>query len=145
MDSTGWDASRYYPPDGGLHYRAHSVIATVPPEEVEAAVTEVLGLGIDHEAITVVPADRYEDFAVLTRHGFRGFIDRLVANLGGDLDLVRALAEDMGRGRLLLGIAVGDDHERRLHVATVFKGHRGRRVTYLGPRAIVALDEEPVA
>ena len=141
-DTTG-DLSRYEPPAGETHYPTDCVIGIVPVEQAQALIDAVRAAGAGDDAITVQPADRRDDLAAeLRAGGVKGFINRLTASTGGDLDVATALQRDLLPGRVALATNVGDDEALRYRVGDAYRQHQAIHVNYMGRRAIESLDGE---
>ena len=143
MTETTGDLSRYEPPSGGLHYPADSVIGIVPVEQAQPLIDAVRAAGAGEDAIIVVPAGRRDDLAAeLKAGGVRGFVNRLTASTGGDLDVARVIERDLQPGRVALATNVGNDEALRYRVGDAYRQHQAIHVNFMGRHAIESLDGE---
>ena len=143
MTETAGDLSRYAPPPGDLSYPTDSVIGIVPVDQAQALIDAVRAAGITDDAILVVPADRRDDLAAsVGGSGFKGFINRLTASTGGDLDVANVMERDLQPGWVALGTNVGNDESLRFRVGEMYRQHQATHVNYMGRRAIESLDGE---
>ena len=141
-ESTG-DLSRYEPPPGELNYPTDCVIGIVPVERARELIDAVRAAGAGEDAITVVPADRRDDLASpLRASGVRGFVNRLTASTGGDLDVATVIERDLQPGRVGLATNVGNDEALRYRVGDAYRQHQATHVNYMGRHAIESLDGE---
>lgn len=141
-DTTG-DLSRYEPPTGPLTYPTDCVIGIVPVDQVQALIDAIKADGVGEDAITVVPATRRDDLAApLKASGVKGFVNRLTASTGGDLDLAKIITRDLQPGHVALESNVGDDEALRYRVGDAHRQHQAIHVNYMGRRAIESLDGE---
>lgn len=143
MTETTGDLSRYEPQPGELRYPTECVIGIVPLAQAQALIDAVRAAGVGDDAITVVPASRRDDLAApLRAGGVKGFLDRLSASAGGDLDLANVVQRDLQPGSIVLEINVGDDETLRARVGEIYRQHHATHVNYLGRHAIESLDGE---
>ena len=143
MTKTTGDLSRYEPPPGATSYPTDSVIGIVPVEQAQGLIDAVRAAGVAEAAVMVVPAGRRNDLAAsLSEGGVKGFINRLTASTGGDLDVARIIQRDLQPGTVALATNVGDDESLRYRVGDAYRQHQAVHVNYLGRHAIESLDGE---
>jgi hypothetical protein len=89
-------------------------------------------LGIADDAIWVLTDDRRDDFELpVEGGGLRGTVQRAVHSLGYELDLLRALRDELQPGRVLVRVDDMGDAELRKKVAEAYWRHGGSHVSYL--------------
>ena len=134
---------RYLAVPGILHYPTHCVVGVVPEDRASALIATAIAEGLRQEAITVILANRRDDFELkLTGGGLRGFIERVISSTGGDLDLITDWYQALEPGNVLVAIKVGTDEPLRHRIAGCMRQHDGRWINFLTQRSIETMDYE---
>jgi len=129
---TSGDLATYNPPAGKLHYPANSVVGVVGANQALALLAALTAAGSTDDKMHVILPARRDDFDVpVTGGGVRGAAKRVVADLGGTLDLVKALRDGLQPGRSLVQVRVSRDAEARARTAATFWRFGGTQVHYL--------------
>ena len=144
MSDTTWDSTRYAP-SGKITYQRFAVVGSVAPDAAEATVADLQAAGAsDDEIVILTEADR-DRFDVPERGGgFGGWLQRLTASTGGDLDMLTAARRELDAGRRFIEVKNCRDEDRRKRMADIFRQHDARRLTYLNAASIDSLDGEPL-
>lgn len=121
-------------------YPEGKVVGSLEPEAVEATVTALRGAGFASDTIDVISADDVGDVeSPLERPGLRGFIDRFLLSIGGDLQRIEMARQELAAGRVLVMIPVEDDADMN-RAADILRNHGSHRNFHAGRWTVTTLD-----
>lgn len=126
------ELTAYYPPAGTLHYPTDSVLGAVNLDRAVELIDALKALGIADDGIMVLTDDRRDDFSLpVDGGGVRGAVKRALADMGGDLDLLRAVRDELRPDRGLVRADLNGNSYLRSRVADAYWRHGGSNVNYL--------------
>lgn len=126
------DLSIYYPPPGTIRYPENTIVGVVDTDDAPALIQDLKTDGATDDEIGVLTPDRRDDFEIpVEGGGIKATVKRMMADSGGDLDVVKSLRDELRPGRVLVRVKIDNDAASRDRTADSFWRHGGRRVQHL--------------
>jgi hypothetical protein len=120
------------PPDG-------KVIAAVAPEKKDALVAALAAAGYDGDRVDVVTSEDLEDLdSPIDRKGLPGLVHRFIFSLGGELDEIEKMRQELAGGHILVGVPV-DSEDAARSTAAVMRANGGHAIAHFGRWTITDL------
>jgi hypothetical protein len=121
-------------------YPEGKIIGTFEAGAADAAIAALTAAGFTTDQVDVITAADIEGIdSPLDRPGVRGFVDRLLLSLGGDLTWLEQARQELATGHVLVAVEVeGDDAKHR--VRDILRYHRAHSITYFGRWTITSLE-----
>lgn len=138
-DSRMHDLSAYTPYANPPGYPEGKVIGALDRSAVGAAVTELRASGVSATRVTVATTDDVTGLeAHLTRGGLAGTLGRFVFSLGGELDAMKWIRQELARDRVLIFVTV-EGNDARNQVRDIVHHHGSHGLKYFGRWTITSL------
>ena len=133
---TSSDAESAFPefPEGLVKPQKNSVVAFIDePDQVEAAMEELVAHGFDREQIYVLcGTEGAQRLDVSGRHhGLRGRIYRLVEWMSDEKGILFRARDHLAGGGLVLSVPA--DEDQKAPAARILGGHGGHGMAHFGP------------
>lgn len=113
------------PPDG-------KVIAAVAPEKKDALVAALAAAGYDGGRIDVVTNEDLNELdSPIDRSGLPGLVHRFLFSLGGELDEIEKMRQELAGGHVLIGVPVESEEAAR-STAAIMRDNGGHGISHFG-------------
>lgn len=133
MADRGDDFAFPEPPEGLIKPKDDSVVAFLDgPDQVEAAMEELVGKGFDRDRIYVLCGPKGAERLDVTgaHHGLRGRVYRLLEWMSDEKGILFRARDHLAAGGLV--ISVPADEEQKPDVARILGAHGGHGMAHFG-------------
>jgi hypothetical protein len=116
------------------------VIAAVAPENKDGLVAALRDAGYREDEMDIVTVDHLEDLeSPIDRAGFPGLVNRFLFSLGGELDELERMRQELSIGHILVGVPAANQ-EVMQRIVVIMREHGGHGITYFGRWTITDLE-----